>query len=1238
MFTLANTATARTETLKDATASMNKDTGDYFDIMPIDPDADDIEPGKSITIKVRPKSGLKAGTYVDTIQFTGTNIKSNLTRKIKFVVTESDAFTANKVTTTGITISDSAIATKLYNSIWYGLQNGAATPLNDYVVAATYTTGSHTFKLNLDKDTAGKDDVQIVFSGTDATSKLSAVSSAAITITANNTVATATKTVALSDTEVTYAKEHGIGYVANPKTYAKTFKELTFNLYNIVTFAANPMDTDEPDVVKLYDDVKDLFEKDDFKLYTANSSGATPVYNKPITSKADATKDKVGKVEVLIPMGATAGSVFGGTLPTYTAARREAQGWKDGANADVLSTTAIKKDTTCTIKSTAYTYAADGKKDGDPGVTWTWTNDNGNINAVLTLTDTTGKFDETSKIEVTKDSATNGTTFPHVSQAVDIKDNGSQVATCTKGSRKELKATAKVKINDNSDEREYSGTYSLDEQDDALGHTWLNPVITWTDANADGKYTKDEVKVTKTCSVCSEKIELTVTDVKETMSVEPTCTKDGKATYAVIYTDVDKFSKPTSSVTDSTNVKESVVKALGHKYKLEVEWAADHKSATKATLVCSVCDDKEPGHTVDVTTSVTYDPKVDKDSGDLISNQAIYHAGEKDEVKSEEWLNHEHNWSDPVWAWSPDNDEAPTSATATFTCSTGGEVKVVTATITNEKDGDKYIDYTAKVTFEGKDYTDVITIDAETGKRTAKHEHVWKTDKKWTWDPATGVPTSASLTFTCSVGTKPETKTISGTAVAGTPSAKGVVEYTVEITGPDGKPYKTSKKVDKDGKDITGQDISGGAGIEIQDLEEEYPFTGKPVTPSFRVYDSERGAYLAFKTDYTVRYANNKAAGTATVTVTGKGNYTGTSASAEFTIVSPTADLDPADLAEKVVKVTLPKATYTYTGAPQYPASVTVKVQNGKTKSDITFTHDGDGAYSAPADSQLVGISVTNNINAGKATVAAVGKDGVAKSTTFAIGKADIAGAKFEAADSVWGQKAIETEVTGTFGDDEIELIGNGGDFKATFKAPAAGSGTATLKGANNFKGSTTVSYNVAPFEITEDDIVVTAFTGNKAKAVKVQVLDKAGNVVNKKLYTYEIQDGDGKAIDAKAAVPAEIAVVVKATGANVKTDEDGVSKDVKVGANLAKVKVTVTKGFAKIYTGEAVTLEEEDFGTGKIVVPGDFEYGTDYSVAGYQNNIKKGTATVTVHGAGKYGGKLTLKFKIKAASVAKTK
>lgn len=64
------------------------------------------------------------------------------------------------------------------------------------------------------------------------------------------------------------------------------------------------------------------------------------------------------------------------------------------------------------------------------------------------------------------------------------------------------------------------------------------------------------------------------------------------------------------------------------------------------------------------------------------------------------------------------------------------------------------------------------------------------------------------------------------------------------------------------------------AASQVSLSQQAYTYNGTPRTPSITVRDG--GSLLREGTDYTTAYKNNTNAGTATVTITGKGGYTGT--------------------------------------------------------------------------------------------------------------------------------------------------------------------------------------------------------------------------------------------------------------------------------------------------------------------------------------------------------------------------
>ncbi|MCL2652281.1 MAG: bacterial Ig-like domain-containing protein [Propionibacteriaceae bacterium] len=183
-------------------------------------------------------------------------------------------------------------------------------------------------------------------------------------------------------------------------------------------------------------------------------------------------------------------------------------------------------------------------------------------------------------------------------------------------------------------------------------------------------------------------------------------------------------------------------------------------------------------------------------------------------------------------------------------------------------------------------------------------------------------------------------------------------------------------------------------------------YTGAALTPTVTV--SLGGIALVQSQDYTVTYYNNTNAGTATVTITGAGNYTGT-ITQQFTI-SPRVITFNIDA--------LPD--HAYTGAPITPPVVA-----------------RDGTTPVPTTDYTV--SYTNNVNVGTATVNITGTGNYAGSTgttTFTI-----TGSAPPVPDQVLTFDS--TDVTKTFGDppftNQLTHVG-GGALSFTSTNPAVAS------------------------------------------------------------------------------------------------------------------------------------------------------------------------------------------------------
>ena len=459
-------------------------------------------------------------------------------------------------------------------------------------------------------------------------------------------------------------------------------------------------------------------------------------------------------------------------------------------------------------------------------------------------------------------------------------------------------------------------------------------------------------------------------------------------------------------------------------------------------------------------------------------------------------------------------------------------------------------------------------------------------------------------------------------------------------------------------------DVGTGGGIEIQGLEPSYKFTGAAIKPAVTVVDNDLGITLAQGADYSVSYTNNtKLNSTATVTVNGKGNYSGKTVTETFKIVSPTEGI--SDLAGSVKGIAKISESFVYDGTEKYPTTIKVNTSDG----EIVYQHTSGDSYTTDSTKE-VGLSFANNVNAGSATVAATGADGKTKKTTFKINKVDLsaAGSKLEitTSDVEWAVKGAIPEVTVVYTPEDgaaITLI-EGQDYKlgvnyADKKNVAKGNTvTITGKGTNFTKKATSTgdagTFEITPYTLKDEDIFsVNVFQGQKAGSVKPVVLDGYGVAIPKAQYDFALINGE-LTVDSKAKLEAGVtykAVVKAKEGGNL----DGeATVEVEARPDISKAKVTLSDTLKKKgveYTGEAINLENygDDavnfFTNGGITVQlknasktfETLEYGTDFEVAGYQNATKKGTMTVYIRGISeKCSGTKNFKVKISPKTMKK--
>ena len=237
------------------------------------------------------------------------------------------------------------------------------------------------------------------------------------------------------------------------------------------------------------------------------------------------------------------------------------------------------------------------------------------------------------------------------------------------------------------------------------GEHTLKSEFKWTKLK-DGGYS---ATVSAKCEVCGaeeKNVQAEVTSVTK----DATCTEDAQITYTA---------KATCLGQELTETKAAEVQegtALGHKYKGEIKWSEDFKSAD-ATFTCETCKDvqtvkadvtKKIGDATCTTGGkVTYTAKAElKDK-----NGKVLATATESKTVDVQALGHEY---ESKFDWAKDGS----SAKLTLTCKRGDDKQTVDAVVTKDEkncvaptctEAGKNA-FTATATYEGKEYTDTKEV------------------------------------------------------------------------------------------------------------------------------------------------------------------------------------------------------------------------------------------------------------------------------------------------------------------------------------------------------------------------------------------------------------------------------------------------------------------------------------------------------------------------------------------------
>ena len=449
-----------------------------------------------------------------------------------------------------------------------------------------------------------------------------------------------------------------------------------------------------------------------------------------------------------------------------------------------------------------------------------------------------------------------------------------------------------------------------------------------------------------------------------------------------------------------------------------------------------------------------------------------------------------------------------------------------------------------------------------------------------------------------------------------------------------------------------------GKQLWISGLKAEYKYYGTTVEPEVTVYYGT--TRLRVGRDYSITYANkmdkttnttpggikvNSRWGEGTVTIKGKGNYTG-NVTEKFVILNGS---DYSATSIKKAKVTLPenKTSFGYTGEAVRP-EVTVMLGSEKLTQDTDYT-----------------VSYSKNVDAGTANLVVAGigkyKDFVKK--TFKITAVDIKNAKdktltMTVANAPYRPGGSTPAVTVKYKAENGKewILREGVDYKVSYKnnkkistdsskakVIVTGQGNFTKKAEQEFK---VVQGDLAGITMSVADL---KFQDNQKKGTAFQSKPK-------------IYDADGKNV----AMKEYTLTYVDVTAGNITLDKNTSAEDVKKVKNNDQIKVTA-KSTNKEYAADSEltdyyflrnAADVNDINKAKVAVKikdqtydgtekrpsltgclkdrkgTELKEGEDFEIIWYSNNVNKGTAKILIKGKGKLCGTKILSFKIVASKL----
>lgn len=444
----------------------------------------------------------------------------------------------------------------------------------------------------------------------------------------------------------------------------------------------------------------------------------------------------------------------------------------------------------------------------------------------------------------------------------------------------------------------------------------------------------------------------------------------------------------------------------------------------------------------------------------------------------------------------------------------------------------------------------------------------------------------------------------------------GIASLTVRakgnLTGTITKTYKIKPR------DITDEDVIIEESVYSYDKKKHkkapiISYQGKKLKEGkdYEVISYDEGDYTAI--------------GTYTATIRGLGNFTGTYDNAKIIIADKNKNLSKAKIAK------IPTQSYqngTAVTLPEEQIKVTLKGKHLKNGIDYNVTY-------------------ANNRNFGKATIVikGIGEYAGTKKANFTI-KRTLTRLSDDMVVNINAIRTVEIQKNGAIPKPKLVSEGStlleGRDYRLSYKNnKKMGIGTMIIKGKGNYTGQLKLPFNITTKALTSTNLTIRVpnvpYIGkrNKYQSKPIITDNDGGLLILNKDYTIEAYHMGNMLLD-KTSNPQEgalITVTIKGKG-----NYTGIVEAVYElrGSRFSQAVIQIAP---KSYTGNPVELNVSDIilatiKTGKHKTL--LQYGIDYEIVDYKNNIKKGTATVVFKGKGAYAGEKTVRFKITAAEIGK--